>query len=804
MKIGPISAQLQAAVAQIHEQTHSRKADAYLLCEATLNLARELHDDAAFIAVAIDYALVIDQQGYPDRSINILYEALQLAQSYHLFKEEGRLLIVIGRSVYTRAEYSLAIQAWAHALEVSELANDDNTWVWAKFGVGQVYDAMEDHATAITVLTEAKKRADELGDHELLMHVIFNLGVNLYREQHYALALENYQIAQTYAINLKFDDEIGELFFRMAEVNLAEDRIELAWQQLDQAEAICTRTHHIWALANIYMTRGIIYAKKGQFRDAHLELAKATAAAIKSGAKHVLMRIYLTQSNIAELEGDATTCLNTYKQANQIRAQIYPSDKKQQIAALEEIAGISENPGRILLDLANSTQLSNANLLELSELICKNAIKILKVDQASYWNYSNQQFIKLFRFPPQEEISQDELISTDQHPSFSKSILNGDLIIAHSVRHHQMTWPLYVEHFLAQNIFSVLMIPIRVGNESRGFLCFENCNSQHNWTSNEVQYASQLALVAARAISNIDLSNFLHEIATLNAKLVQNNEILEQRVAERTQELASAMDHLIQSEKLASLGNLVAGFAHELNTPLGNTLTASSTLLEKNNELIEQIKTGKLKKSILDQYLTESSMTAQLIERNARRASNMISNLKQVAVDTASSKARHFNLNQIVNETLITLSPSLKHQNVTIENTIPSHIHLNSYPGSLEQIITNLVNNAVIHAFTEQSNATIKIHAESIDLEFTQITISDNGCGMSDSIKSKVFDPFFTTKFGQGGSGLGLYLAYSLVIGTLGGQLQLETTEGIGSTFIITLPNQAPQEQDQSNNLHRH
>ncbi|MGL6041052.1 MAG: ATP-binding protein, partial [Deefgea sp.] len=397
-----------------------------------------------------------------------------------------------------------------------------------------------------------------------------------------------------------------------------------------------------------------------------------------------------------------------------------------------------------------------------------------------------------------------EEIDPNKHPIFSKNILNGDLIIAHSVRHHQLTWPLYPDIFSPQNTFSALIIPIRIGSETRGFLCFEYCKKQHNWTSNEIQYGNQLAIIAARGIGNIDLGNFLNEIADLNTKLIQSNDALELRVSERTKELASAMAHLIQSEKLASLGNLVAGFAHELNTPLGNTLTASSTLLEKNNELIEQINLGKLKKSLLDQYLTESTMTAQLIERNARRASNLILNLKQVAVDTASSKVRNFNLHQIISETLVTLSPSLKHKHVKIENNTPSHIQLNSYPGSLEQIITNLVNNAIIHAFIEKDNSLITVDAEEIDESTIKIIVKDNGCGIADSIKSKVFDPFFTTKFGQGGSGLGLYLAYSLVTGTLGGQLQLETSEGLGSTFIITIPKQAPTEQDQSNDLHRH
>jgi signal transduction histidine kinase len=193
-----------------------------------------------------------------------------------------------------------------------------------------------------------------------------------------------------------------------------------------------------------------------------------------------------------------------------------------------------------------------------------------------------------------------------------------------------------------------------------------------------------------------------------------------------------------------------------------------------------------------------------LIERNARKASNLISNLKQVAVDTASSKARNFNLHQIINETLVTLSPSLKHKDVKIENNTPNQIQLNSYPGSLEQIITNLINNAIVHAFKDHDNSVITIDAEEVDTQNIKITVKDNGCGISDSIKSKVFDPFFTTKFGQGGSGLGLYLAYSLVTGTLGGQLQLESTEGLGSTFIITLPNQAPTEQNQNNQLHRH
>ena len=281
-------------------------------------------------------------------------------------------------------------------------------------------------------------------------------------------------------------------------------------------------------------------------------------------------------------------------------------------------------------------------------------------------------------------------------------------------------------------------------------------------------------------------------------KTKQQNIDLEHRVDERTQELQKALEvlkatqeELVQSEKLSGLGSLVAGIAHELNTPIGNAIVVASSLKEFNNTFIESTKEG-VRRSTLDAYIDQSAQSADSIERNLRRAAELISSFKQVAVDQSSYQRREFELDEVLHELRVTMMPSLSRSRVVLTEECPQAIHMDSHPGPLTQILMNLLSNALVHAFTGHEHRTIEIKGQQIE-DKAIITVTDNGQGIAPEHIGKVFDPFFTTRLGQGGSGLGLNIVYNLVTDLLGGDIKVTSELGQGCCFTLTLPLVAPE-----------
>ena len=290
--------------------------------------------------------------------------------------------------------------------------------------------------------------------------------------------------------------------------------------------------------------------------------------------------------------------------------------------------------------------------------------------------------------------------------------------------------------------------------------------------------------------TNYDIS----ELKTAEIALKKLAEELEQRVIERTadltfavEQLRSAQRQLVDSEKMAALGNLVAGVAHEINTPLGISVTAASHLGEISQRLARQLESGQLKKSDLSDFAGQSHSAAELVMTNLRRASELVKSFKQVAVDQSSEQRRMIELKSYVQDILNSLRPSTKRFRHVIEMEIHEVIHWDSYPGALYQIISNLILNALNHAFTEPEGGVIKIHA-SADAEAISLSVSDNGSGMDAETANHIFEPFFTTKRGQGGSGLGLHIVFNLVTSVLGGSIAVQTAPGQGAHFLIRAP----------------
>lgn len=285
------------------------------------------------------------------------------------------------------------------------------------------------------------------------------------------------------------------------------------------------------------------------------------------------------------------------------------------------------------------------------------------------------------------------------------------------------------------------------------------------------------------------------------------NEDLEQRVADRTRELTTAnaqlksalatlehaRDELVRSEKLASLGSLVAGVAHELNTPLGNSLTVATSLTERVREFNREMAAGPLRRSSLERFLQAADSASDMIVRNLYRAGDLISHFKQVAVDQTSAQRRPFDLAEVIGEVALTLQPQFKKTPHRVAVEVPTGLAMDSYPGPLGQVVTNLVSNALVHGFEDTAAGVVRITAEPRGQEVI-LTVADNGRGIPEAHQAKVFDPFFTTRMGQGGSGLGLHIVYSLVTRVLGGRLYLASQPGEGTTVSVHLPRVAPQQ----------
>ena len=314
---------------------------------------------------------------------------------------------------------------------------------------------------------------------------------------------------------------------------------------------------------------------------------------------------------------------------------------------------------------------------------------------------------------------------------------------------------------------------------------------------------SDVTLTEMPRIAERTLREWGHIIERRRAEeaLHKLNEQLEQRVEERTIELKAAnialqrsletlqrtQDQLIQSEKMAALGGLVAGIAHEINTPIGIGVTAASHLEQKSRETDQLYHEDNMKRSDLERYLKIACESSGIILGNLLRAAKQIQSFKQVAVDQTIEEKRTFKLKAYIDEILLSLHPRLKKTTHDITVNCPEELELTSYPGVFSQIIANLVINSLIHGFEHQEQG--KIELDMIKNHGTlQIRYCDNGRGMTKEECSRIFEPFYTTKRSRGGSGLGLHIVYNLVTRRLNGLIECESTPGLGTTFIIQIP----------------
>jgi len=301
-------------------------------------------------------------------------------------------------------------------------------------------------------------------------------------------------------------------------------------------------------------------------------------------------------------------------------------------------------------------------------------------------------------------------------------------------------------------------------------------------------------MVALPATSKDEFGAITRSINAITTRLGEELEAgreSEEEARAALSNMQNAQEGLVQAEKMASLGRLVAGVAHELNTPIGNIVMVASTQQEVARQLRAAVASAALTRTALVSFSERIEEGAALMLTSSRRSAELIQNFKQVAVDQTTDQLRDFDLARQIAEMLSVITHVLAKTPIKLNQNLEPGIAMHSYPGPLGQVVTNLVMNAARHGFNNMQPGTITVACAMQD-DRACITVTDDGVGIPSENVGKIFDPFFTTKLGQGGTGLGLHISHNMVYGPLGGRITVQSTPGVVTTFTLLLPCLAP------------
>ncbi len=450
---------------------------------------------------------------------------------------------------------------------------------------------------------------------------------------------------------------------------------------------------------------------------------------------------------------------------------------------------------RLLQAVSRSPLIDAGSLPGAAQLVCDAAAKGLDVERCSLWlldtDYSAMQCICLIDHAD-AHASNNITLSEAEFPAYFAALREERSIAVSDAPNDPRTCEFTASYLTPLRISAMLDTPIHRGGEMVGIICVEHRGGVREWRGDEFSFVGNLADLFARAMTSADRLRYQSELEELNSSL-------ERRVDERTRSLQEALHRLettqiqlLEREKLAALGSLVAGVAHEINTPVGVALTATTHGSDTLIGLQRAVQAGSLTKSGLNQALDLLAESLSLATRNIERAATLISSFKQTAADQTSEKRASFELGAYVDAVVATLSPMLRKRGIAIQVETAGYVTLDSYPGAIAHIVSNLVSNAANHGFSpERRDGRIRIQIRPQPDE-VELEISDNGQGMEADTCRRAFEPFFTPARGRGGTGLGLSIVNSMVQQTLGGAIALDSVAGRGTSVRIVLPLCAP------------
>ncbi|WP_426178032.1 GAF domain-containing sensor histidine kinase [Massilia sp. TWR1-2-2] len=373
---------------------------------------------------------------------------------------------------------------------------------------------------------------------------------------------------------------------------------------------------------------------------------------------------------------------------------------------------------------------------------------------------------------PEERVT---LASPDQSPTAWVMLNRRTLVMTaaeHNARGDGSSWGLgsTAEHWLGCPLLDRQ-------HQALGAIVIQSYSAEHRFNDEDQALFALLANHVSNALQG------LQSMDRLERAVHERTALLEQRNVA----LQEAQSELVRQEKLASLGRLVAGVAHEINTPLGICVTATSHLVQELKLTREELAAGEMTAESLEQFFDIVDQSLRIMTTNTQRAAALVRSFKQVAVDQSSDDIRSFDLKKYLSEVLLSLQPKLKGRPVKVEVDCGPDIKLESFPGAVSQVVTNMLMNSLVHGFEGDQSGVIVIKG-ALEGDTVVLDYSDNGAGMDAETLAKLFDPFFTTRRGSGGSGLGAHILYNLVTGALGGTVKVDSAPGQGLQYHLRFP----------------
>ncbi|BFT29950.1 GAF domain-containing sensor histidine kinase [Alteromonas sp. D210916BOD_24] len=447
----------------------------------------------------------------------------------------------------------------------------------------------------------------------------------------------------------------------------------------------------------------------------------------------------------------------------------------------------------ILLRVSQSEDIDKGELEVASRLIINSVCEGLELSRAGIWLYDETQSLiqcRLLIDKGNDLDSENLALSRADFPHYFEALDYERSIAAHDANTDPATFEFSELYLSPLGITSMLDVPIRHRGKMIGIICCEHQGKARTWHSDEIVFAATLADLYGRAVS-------ANERADYEAKLIHANQTLEKNVRDRTAELESALktleaaqDKLVESEKMAALGNLVAGVAHEVNTPLGIALTSVSNCKEELKSIYKDFENESLSEEGFKEFNHICLEGLNLAESSLMRAANLIKDFKQTSADQTSLEEEEIVLDDYIPRILNPLKPMLRKENIALSIDIAPHLFITTCPGVIAQLLTNLISNAQRHAFDgytlNEKNRVCVIGKKTNN--GLSISVSDNGKGIPAELHKKAFEPFYTTARDKGGTGLGLNILYNLVTQKLNGDIALISAPNEGTTITVTIP----------------
>jgi len=440
----------------------------------------------------------------------------------------------------------------------------------------------------------------------------------------------------------------------------------------------------------------------------------------------------------------------------------------------------------ILLRVSQSADIDKGELDVASRLIINSVCEGLQITRAGIWLYDEMQTLVqcTLLIDKGNDLDHESLVLTRKDfPHYFEALDSERTIAAHDALTDVATFEFAEVYLTPLGISSMLDVPIRHRGKMIGIICCEHQGKAREWHADEVVFAASLADLYGRAVS-------ANERADYEQRLIEANQTLEQKVIDRTAELEAAQEKLVESEKMAALGNLVAGIAHEVNTPLGIALTSVSNCKEELKGIYRDFENDELTEQGFKDFEAICSEGLNLAETSLMRAANLVQDFKRTSADQTSLEIEEIALDEYIPRVCNPLKPMLRKEQVELSIDVTSNLVITTCPGIIAQLLTNLISNAQRHAFGPSVNNDVNRVSVSCSKNAKGIVISvqDNGKGIPEALHKKVFEPFYTTARDKGGTGLGLNILYNLVRQKFNGEIDLKSTPGEGTKVTVCIP----------------